>query len=88
MPIAQITPDLQMHYEVDCFAEPWREPETILLLHGNAESGEVWYGWMPHLAGKYRVVRPDMRGFGRSSAMPRDYPWSRSEEHTSELQSH
>jgi 3-oxoadipate enol-lactonase len=23
-----------------------------------------------------RVVRPDMRGFGRSSAMPRDYAWS------------
>ena len=71
-----ITPDLKMHYEVDDFAEPWREHETVLLLHGNGESGEVWYGWVPHLAAKLRVVRPDMRGFGRSTPMPRDYPWS------------
>jgi len=76
MPLATITPDLQMYYEVDDFAEPWRAHETVLLMHGNAESGEVWYGWMPQLTAEMRVVRPDMRGFGRSSAMPRDYAWS------------
>ena len=76
MPTATITPDLEMHYEIDDFVEPWREHETILLLHGNAESGEVWYGWVPHLAAEMRVVRPDMRGFGRSTPMPRDYAWS------------
>ena len=76
MTIETITSDLQMHYEVDDFAEPWREHETVLLLHGNAESAEVWYGWVPHLAAELRVVRPDMRGFGRSTPMPRDYPWS------------
>ena len=76
MALAQITPDLQMYYEVDGFAEPWRAHETVMLLHGNAESGEVWYGWMPQLAAEMRVVRPDMRGFGRSTAMPRDYAWS------------
>lgn len=76
MAIATIAPDLQMYYEIDDFAEPWREHETVLLLHGNAESGEVWYGWVPHLAAELRVVRPDMRGFGRSTPMPGDYPWS------------
>jgi pimeloyl-ACP methyl ester carboxylesterase len=76
MPIATVPPDLKMHYEVDDFAEPWREHETVLLMHGNAESGEVWYGWMPQLAAELRVVRPDMRGFGRSSPMPRNYAWS------------
>ena len=76
MPVAMITPDLQMHYEVDDFAEPWREHETVLLMHGNAESAEVWYGWMPYLAAELQVVRADMRGFGRSTAMPRDYAWS------------
>jgi 3-oxoadipate enol-lactonase len=76
MPTASITPDLQMYYDVDDFVEPWREHDTILLLHGNAESGEAWFGWMPHLAAKLRVVRPDMRGFGRSTPMPRDFPWS------------
>ena len=46
------------------------------MLHGNAESGLAWYAWVPKLSRHYRVVRPDMRGFGQSSAMPRDYPWS------------
>ena len=36
----------------------------------------AWYGWVPHLARQYRVVRPDMRGFGHSTPMPRDYPWT------------
>ena len=72
----QVTPDLQMYYEVTDFAEPWREHETILLLHGNAESGEAWYGWMPEMARDCRVVRTDMRGFGRSTPMPRNYAWS------------
>ena len=76
MPSIKVTPDLNLFYEVTDFAEPWREHETILLLHGNAESGAAWYGWMPELARDYRVVRPDMRGFGRSTPMPRDHAWS------------
>jgi 3-oxoadipate enol-lactonase len=76
MPNFRPSPDLDMHYEVDDFTDPWRRPETVLMLHGNAESGQAWYAWVPTLARQYRVVRPDMRGFGRSSAMPRDYPWT------------
>lgn len=76
MPSAQVSPDLNMYYDVTDFAAPWCKHEAILLLHGNAESGEAWYGWMPELARDYRVVRPDMRGFGRSTPMPRDHAWS------------
>ena len=76
MPTLRIPPDLDLHYRVDDCTEPWTEPETILLLHGNGENGRVWYGWMPRLARRFRVVRPDMRGFGQSSPMPRDYPWT------------
>src|SRR5438067_1813411 len=70
------TPDLNMHYEVDDFTDPWHRPDTVLMLHGNAESGLAWFGWVPALARQYRVVRPDMRGFGQSTPMPRDYPWT------------
>jgi pimeloyl-ACP methyl ester carboxylesterase len=70
------TADLEMHYLVDDFTDPWTKPETILLLHGNAESALAWYGWVPHLARRYRVVRPDRRGFGESTSMPRDFEWS------------
>ena len=76
MPTFRSTPDLVMHYEVDDFCDPWRDKQTILMLHGNAESSAAWYGWVPHLARRYRVVRPDMRGFGASTPMPRDFPWT------------
>ena len=76
MPTFQANPDLAMHYEIDDFTDPWRQPETILLLHGNAESSAAWYGWVPALARRYRVVCPDMRGFGASTPMPRDFRWT------------
>ena len=76
MPSFRPSPDLDMHYRVDDFTDPWRDRQTILMLHGNAESGLAWYAWVPKLARSYRVVRPDMRGFGESTAMPREYPWT------------
>ncbi len=76
MPTARVAPDLEMHYEIDDFTDPWREAETILMIHGNAERGLAWYGWVPHLAREFRVVRPDTRGFGESTVMPRDFKWT------------
>lgn len=76
MAIFRVSPDCTMHYVVDDYSDPWREPQTILMMHGNAESGAAWYAWVPQLARHYRVVRPDMRGFGASTAMPRDFPWT------------
>lgn len=75
MPTARIGAEFAMHYEVDDHTDPWRDPETILMLHGSSESGAVWFGWVPHLARHFRLVRPDMRGFGGSTPMPRDYSW-------------
>jgi len=53
MPTFRPTPDLVMHYEIDDFTDPWHRPETILLLHGNAESGLAWHAWVPALARHY-----------------------------------
>ena len=76
MPTFCVTPDLQLHYLVDDFTDPWTQLETILLLHGNAESSLAWYAWVPLLARRFRVVRPDMRGYGASTPMPRDFAWT------------
>jgi 3-oxoadipate enol-lactonase len=76
MPTLALAPDVDLHYRIDDFTDPWTTPQTILLLHGNAESGLSWYRWVPVLARRFRVVRPDMRGFGQSTPMPRDFPWS------------
>jgi pimeloyl-ACP methyl ester carboxylesterase len=76
MPRLQIPPDCELHYRVDDFTSPWTEPETVLMVHGNAESGASWYAWVPLLASHYQVVRPDLRGHGGSTPMPRDFPWT------------
>ena len=76
MPTFAASADLQMHYLVDDFSDPWTQPDTLLLLHGNAESSRAWYAWVPSLARRFRVVRPDMRGYGASTPMPRDFKWT------------
>jgi 3-oxoadipate enol-lactonase len=76
MPEFQLSPGVAMFYRDDDCTDPWRTPETVLMLHGFAESGLAWNGWMPHFARRFRVIRPDMRGFGRSTPMPVDYPWT------------
>src|SRR5262249_22413031 len=43
---------------------------------GFAESGLAWNAWMPLLTRRFRVLRPDTRGFGRSTPMPVDHKWS------------
>ena len=44
---------------------------AILLIHGYAESSRMWRPLMPKLAGKARVIAPDLPGFG-DSGIPAD----------------
>ena len=41
-------------YREDWFGEPWRKPETAVLIHGNEESSLVWYAWMPGMRQEFR----------------------------------
>jgi pimeloyl-ACP methyl ester carboxylesterase len=59
----------------DWFGEPWREPETVVLIHGALESSVVWFAWVPALASDYRVLRPDLPGCGLST-VPEGFEWS------------
>lgn len=43
----QLATGYTMHYEEEDFTDPWTAPETVLLLHGNCESGLAWFGWVP-----------------------------------------
>jgi pimeloyl-ACP methyl ester carboxylesterase len=71
----EIRPGVSMAYEDHWFGEPWIEPETVVMVHGNAESSRAWTCWVPHLARHYRVIRPDLPGFGQSPE-PAGYGWS------------
>jgi 3-oxoadipate enol-lactonase len=68
-------PKEELFYRDDWFGEPWRKPETAVLIHGNDESSIVWYAWMPRMAEAFRVIRPDLPGFGRSK-VPAGFEWS------------
>ncbi|EJL33895.1 putative hydrolase or acyltransferase of alpha/beta superfamily [Caulobacter sp. AP07] len=59
--------------EVDVFyreAGP-KDAPVILLLHGFPTSGHMFRDLIPHLAGRYRVIAPDLPGFGQTKAPPR-----------------
>jgi pimeloyl-ACP methyl ester carboxylesterase len=46
--------------------------QPVLLLHGFPDSHRLWNDVAPRLAAAgYRVIAPDLRGFGRSEAPPR-----------------
>ena len=75
---SEIRPGVLMAYEDHCFAEPWTTPETVVMIHGNSESSRAWTCWVPTLARHYRVIRPDLPGFGQSSEPP-GYGWTTDE---------
>ena len=60
----------QLHYRYDDFTDPWQEAPLVVLLHPGLGSSLRLFGWVPHLARRYRVVRPDIRGHGKSQPGP------------------
>jgi pimeloyl-ACP methyl ester carboxylesterase len=72
---ASTEPKEDFFYREDWFGEPWRKPETAVLIHGNAESSIVWYEWLPRMAQEFRVLRADLPGLGRSR-IPAGFEWS------------
>jgi 3-oxoadipate enol-lactonase len=57
-----------LHYVIDDFTDPWKNAPFLILQHGNGRSAQFWYSWVPYLSRFYKVVRPDVRGLGSSSA--------------------
>ena len=58
----------KLHYQVDDFTDPWRQAPVLILQHGFGRSSRFWYSWVPYLSRFFKVVRPDLRGLGQSSA--------------------
>jgi len=66
MPLALGRDGVRLHYTVEDYTDPWRNRPTLILQHGFGRHGGFWYKWIPYLSRFYRVLRPDMRGFGGS----------------------
>src|SRR2546427_11251405 len=73
VPVRSIPKDYKedLFYREDWLGEPWRKPETAVLIHGNDESSIEWYAWVPRMAQEYRLIRPDLPGLGHSKIPPR-----------------
>jgi 3-oxoadipate enol-lactonase len=68
MPILKRTGAPDLNYVIDDFTDPWRNAPYLILQHGSGRSSRFWYSWVPYLSRFYKVVRPDVRGLGASSA--------------------
>ena len=66
-----------LYYDVVNVVAPWQQPvETIVFHHGIGADPGIWADWLPVLASRYRLVRFEMRGYGRSHVPPPDSAWS------------
>lgn len=50
------------------------EGDTVLFLHGNPTSSYLWRDVWPHVAGRSRIVAPDLIGMGDSDKLPESGP--------------
>jgi 3-oxoadipate enol-lactonase len=66
---------IQLYCKDEWLGAPWLTGEPAVMLHGNLETHEIWYGWVPRMAQQFRLLRPDLPGFGRSTA-PANFEWS------------
>ena len=68
MPFAQL-PDVRLHYRIDGD----KDLPPLVLSNSLGASLDMWEPQMAPLAGRYRIVRYDSRGHGRSEATPGPY---------------
>jgi pimeloyl-ACP methyl ester carboxylesterase len=61
---------IRLAYYVDDYTDPWRQADTLLLLHAAVGHAKRFYAWVPGLCRHYRVVRLDLRGHGASEVPP------------------
>jgi 3-oxoadipate enol-lactonase len=74
-PQVNVGPGLDIGYREAWLGAPWEKPEAMLMIHGNIESAVVWYGWVPKLGSEFRLLMPDMPGFGHST-LPANFQYT------------
>ena len=52
-----------LHYRVEGEGVP------VVALHGSASTGAQWLSLLEYIAGRFRIVTPDLPGYGRSEAL-------------------
>jgi 3-oxoadipate enol-lactonase len=68
-----VEPGMHLNCEVDDYQWPWAGETPVLMLHGFARNARFWNRWVPKVAGRRRVYRPEVRGCGFSDVPPDGY---------------
>src|SRR6266852_7921735 len=55
-----------------CWVQGPPDGEPLLLVHGNLTTGRFFQSLAERLPGRFRIVAPDLRSFGRTAAVPVD----------------
>ncbi|MGI9480594.1 MAG: alpha/beta fold hydrolase [Hyphomicrobiaceae bacterium] len=70
-------PEGALFYDVIDRTAPWNgEPETILFMHGVGARHDMWMGWLPALADRYRIILIGTRGAGHSAGIVNYSEWT------------
>ena len=72
----EVEPGVKLRVVVDDFTDPWRKAETVVMVHGMGQHLDAWWAWVPYLARHFRVVRFDVRGFGKSTPISETVVWT------------
>jgi pimeloyl-ACP methyl ester carboxylesterase len=65
---------VSLAYYIDDYTDPWRQADTLVLLHAAVGHARRFYAWVPGLCRHYRVVRLDLRGHAESEVPPNSSP--------------
>lgn len=76
MPRISLPQGVAIHCMIDDFLWPWDRATPVLMMHGFARNALFWNRWVPSVAERRRVYRPDLLGCGLSDGPPAGYRYT------------
>src|SRR5260370_8982688 len=76
MPSIALDEGPSLHCAVDDYLWPWETPIPVLMMHGFARNANFWKRWVPPIADRRRVYRPDRLGCGKSDVPAPGYAYT------------
>ena len=76
MPTIRLADDLSLHCAADDYLWPWEAATPVLMMHGFARNARFWNRWVPAIADRHRIYRPDLLGCGNSDAPAPSYTYT------------
>jgi pimeloyl-ACP methyl ester carboxylesterase len=76
MPSIPLDEGLSLHCAVDDYLWPWEAPTPVLMMHGFARNATFWNRWVPAIADRRRIYRPDLLGCGKSDVPAPGYAYN------------